>query len=488
MALLRRLDLRQSQSIIMTPKLQEAIKLLQLSNVELSEYLEVELEKNPFLFRLDVGDPAETDKNSTDNFCAANKSKTKASDIPMTEANKHLIYDNILDKRNLFQTPTSETFPIGVSTAKFISTAQENVSLQKHLLLQINVDIPDRIDRVIAIYMLDSLDGSGYLTADINAIAETLGCSIYRVKRILNTVQHFDPPGIFARNLSECLALQIKDRDRYDSAMQKLINNLDLLAKRKFDLLKGLCGVDDEDLREMIKEIRGLQPKPAVDFDQNFVPVVTPDVFVYREKRGRWLVELNTDTLPKVMVNNRYYKEINEKSLKAKDKTYLSDSYRSANWLLRSIDQRANTIVNVVSEITRQQAEFLEKGVKYLKPLVLKDIADVLNIHESTVSRVTRNKIVATPRGIFDLKYFFSFSIGHNRNSDIQSSEAIRFQIKNLIEAETPDNILSDDKIVNILKNDGIEIARRTVAKYREVMHISSSIQRKRDKIISSEI
>ena len=483
-----RLELRQAQSPVMTPKLQEAIKLLQLSNLELSEYLEVELEKNPFLYRAEIDEPSETKQSLSDNFFAVTKSKTKPNDIQVTEANKNLINENILDKRNLFTTQTSETSQIDVSNEEFSSTAPEKISLQKHLLEQINVDIPDRIDRVIAIYMLDSLDESGYLTADINAIAEKLGCSMHRVKKILDTVQNFDPPGIFARNLSECLALQVKDRDRYDPAMQEFINNLDLLAKRKFGLLKRLCGVDDDDLREMIKEIRGLQPKPAVVFDNYIVSVVTPDVFIYRKKGGGWLVELNTDTLPKVMLNNRYYKEINEKTLKTKDKTYLSNSYQSANWLLRAVDQRANTILNVVSEITRRQAEFFEKGVQYLKPLVLKEIADELNIHESTVSRVTRNKFVATPRGIFDLKYFFSFAIGQNRNSDAQSSEAVRSQIKNLIEEETSDNILSDDKIVKILKKDGIEIARRTVAKYREVMHIPSSIQRKHDKNIPPEL
>ena len=487
MALLPRLDIRQAQSIVMTPKLQEAIKLLQLSNLELSEFLELELERNPFLYRLNVDEPSEADENLSDNLCAVTKSKTKANGIQVAEANKPLINNNIFDKRNFFKIHTSETFPVDLSTGKFTSTVTEKVSLRNHLLEQINVDIPDRIDRVIAIYMLGSLDESGYLTVDTNAIADTLGCTIYRVGRVLNTVQHFDPPGIFARNLSECLALQVKDRDHYDPAMQKLINNLDLLAKRKFDLLKRLCGVDDEDLREMIKEIRGLQPKPAMVFDHAIVPAVTPDAFIYPKEGGGWLVELNTDTLPKVMVNDRYYKEINEKTLKAKDKTYLSNSYQAANWLLRAIDQRANTIVNVVSEITRQQAEFFDKGVQYLKPLVLKEIADALNIHESTVSRVSRNKFIATPRGTFGLKYFFSFAIGQNHNNP-QSSKAIRFQIKNLIEAETPDNILSDNKIVNILKKEGIEIARRTVAKYREVMHIPSSIQRKRDKFIPSEL
>ena len=488
MALRPRLDIRQAQSIVMTPKLQEAIRLLQLSNLELSEFLELELEKNPFLYRLDVDEHSEADENSSDNLCAVTKSKTKANDIKVADANKHLINNNIFDQRNFFKTQTPETLPVDLSTGKFTSTSTEKVSLQNHLLEQINVDIPDRIDRVIAIYMLDALDESGYLTLDTNAIAETLGCTIYRVKRVLNTVQNFDPPGIFARNLSECLALQVKDRGLYDPAMQELINNLNLLAKRKFNFLKRLCGVDGERLLEMIKEIRSLQPKPAVVFDHNIVPVVTPDVFIYRKKGGDWLVELNTNTLPKLMVNDRYYKEINEKTLKVKDKTYLSNSYQSANWLLRAVDQRANTIVNVVSEITRQQAEFFEKGVQYLKPLVLKEIADALNIHESTVSRVTRNKFVATPRGTFGLKYFFSFAIGQNRNNKTQSSEAVRFQIKNLIEAETSENVLSDDKIVNILKKDGIDIARRTVAKYREVMHIPSSIQRKRDKIIPFEL
>ena len=501
MALQPRLDIYQAQSLIMTPKLQEAIKLLQLSNLELSDYLEKELEKNPFLEHEDPDENNDLSKSLKDNYDHKTSSEIVDSNLGTKEQylnttnligaldkKEHSISNSVTEEKYLGETITSQsqsTKQFGNSNTNSLYPGIENrekISLKNHLLEQINVDFPNSVERLIAIYILDLLDDSGYLQTSAEMIAETLGCPISRVNQTLDTLQNFDPPGIFARNLSECLALQLKEHNRYDSIMEKLLENLDLLAKRKFKSLKRLCGIDDKNLINMIREIRALNPKPAQIFDNDVAPPLTPDVFVNRSKDGSWFVELNTETLPKVIVNNRYYAEINQESLNSKDKAYLSEYYQSANWLIKSMHQRAQTIIRVTSEIIRQQSDFLEKGVQFLKPLVLQEIADALNIHESTVSRVTRNKVLATPRGIFSLKYFFTMAIGKTNYGNVQSSESVRFQIKNLIEKETIDNILSDEKIVKLLKIDGIDVARRTVAKYRNIMNIPSSTIRKREK------
>ncbi len=480
-----RLDIYQAQSLLMTPKLQEAIKLLQLSNLELSDYLEKELEKNPFLEHEDSDENNEFSKSLTDNYDCKTSSEIDDSIIGKKE---HSISNSVTEEKYLVGSISSQCH----STKQFghLNTNslypgtknREKVSLKNHLLEQINVDFSNSVDRLIAIYILDLLDDSGYLQTSTEMIAETLRCPISRVNQTLDTLQKFDPPGIFARSLSECLALQLKEHNRYNSNMEKLLGNLDLLGKREFKTLKRLCGIDDKNLVSMIREIRKLNPKPAQIFNDDVAPLLTPDVFVSRSKNGSWFIELNTEILPKVIVNNRYYAKINQQSLNAKDKAYISEYYQSANWLIKSMHHRAQTIIRVTSEIIRQQSAFLEKGVQFLKPLVLREIADVLNIHESTVSRVTRNKVLATPRGIFNLKFFFTMAIGKTNYGIVRSSESVRFQIKNLIEKETIDNILSDEKIVKLLKIDGIDVARRTVANYRNIMKIPSSTIRKREK------
>ena len=265
--------------------------------------------------------------------------------------------------------------------------------------------------------------------------------------------------------------------------MQALIENLELLGKREFKALRKLCGVDSEDIADMIEEIKALNPKPAMAFDHTVAQAVTPDVTVRRKVGGGWLVEVNSDALPQVLINNRYYSEISKQATRQEDKEYIADCYQSANWLVRALHQRAQTILRVSTEIVRHQEKFLEKGVQYLRPLVLRDIGQTIDVHESTVSRVTTNKYMATPRGIFELKYFFTFAVGESLDgTDAPSAEAIRYRIKGLIEAESLENVLSDDKIVSILRDDGLDVARRTIAKYRESMHIPSSVQRRREK------
>ena len=299
---------------------------------------------------------------------------------------------------------------------------------------------------------------------------------------MLRILQSFDPPGICARDLAECLTIQLRERDRFDPAMQALITRLDLLAKRDFAALKKVCGVGDEDLADMIAEIRRLNPKPGLAFGSAVVQPIVPDVFVRPGPDGGWIVELNSDTLPKVLVNQTYYAEVSATARRDNEKSYLAECLQSATWLVRALDQRARTILKVANEIVRQQDGFFARGVEHLRPLNLKTVAEAISMHESTVSRVTANKYMATNRGIFELKYFFTSAIAASHGGEAHSAEAVRHRIKQLIDAESAAEVLSDDTIVEKLREAGIDIARRTVAKYREAMRIPSSVQRRREK------
>ncbi|MEM8702691.1 MAG: RNA polymerase factor sigma-54, partial [Pseudomonadota bacterium] len=337
-------------------------------------------------------------------------------------------------------------------------------------------------DKLIAGHLINSLDENGYLYLDLDDTAEQLGVDLGRVETVLGVLQTFEPAGVFARNLAECLTLQLIDKNRFDPAMETLIENIELLAKRDLQTLRKICGVDDEDLIEMIAEIRALDPKPGSAFGSALVQPVVPDVFVRPANDGTWAVELNSDTLPKVLVNQTYFATVIKTARNETEKEYLTDSLQTANWLAKSLDQRAKTILKVSTEIVRQQDGFLTYGIEHLRPLNLKTVAEAISMHESTVSRVTSNKFMATPRGIFELKYFFSSAISGTGDGDSHSAESVRHRIKTMIDGEDPKAILSDDTIVKTLKGDGIDIARRTVAKYREAMKIGSSVQRRREK------
>ena len=335
---------------------------------------------------------------------------------------------------------------------------------------------------MIGQYLIDLVDEAGYLSGDLSSVSEKLGAPAAEIEAVVAILQTFDPPGVCARNLTECLAIQLKDRNRFDPAMQALVGRLDLLAKRDLAGLRRICGVGDEDLTEMIAEIRALNPKPGLAFGSTVVQPIVPDVFVRPAPDGSFIVELNSDTLPKVLVNQIYHAKLSKNAVKDTDKSFLTESMQSATWLIRALDQRAKTILKVSTEIVKQQDAFFMHGVQHLKPLNLKTIADAISMHESTVSRVTANKYMATNRGIFELKYFFTSAISASDGGDAHSAEAVRHRIKQLIDAESPSNILSDDTIVEILRGAGIDIARRTVAKYRDALRIPSSVQRRREK------
>jgi len=359
------------------------------------------------------------------------------------------------------------------------------MTLADHLAEQMALAITNPAGRMIGQYLIDMVDEAGYLTGDLDTVADKLGARRNDVELVLAVLQTFDPLGVCARNLTECLAIQLKERDRYDPAMKSLVEHLDLLAKRDLSGLRRLCGVNEEDLADMIAEIRTLNPKPGLAFGSTMVQPIVPDVFVRAAPDGSWQVELNSDTLPKVLINQRYYAQVSETSRSDKEKAYIADCMQTATWLVRALDQRAKTILKVSSEIVRQQDGFFAKGVQYLRPLNLKTVADAIGMHESTVSRVTANKYMATSRGIFELKYFFTSAIAAANGGEAHSAEAVRHRIRQLIDGESAKDVLSDDTIVEKLREAGIDIARRTVAKYREAMRIPSSVQRRRVKMTS---
>jgi RNA polymerase sigma-54 factor len=505
MALTQRLEIRQGQALVMTPQLMQAIKLLQLSSLDLAAYVEAELERNPLLDRApeSEGEPA---GGAPEGAAEAERSDEIRSGDWLgedLEVSRSAIEQRLdTDLENVFPAdsaeqpmrPAGSELPPASGWASVGSGGRDSGeynleafatserTLADHLAEQLSLAGFDPAQRLIGAYLLDLVDEAGYVAGDLPAVAEKLGASLTDVESVLARLQNFDPPGICARHLAECLAIQLRERDRFDPAMQALVDNIELLAKRDFAAMRRVCGVDEEDLAEMIAEIRRLNPKPGLAFGSALVQPVVPDVMVRSGPDGGWLVELNSDTLPRVLVDQTYYAEVSKSARKAEEKSYLADCLQNATWLVRALDQRARTILKVASEIVRQQDAFLAHGVQQLRPLNLRTVADAIGMHESTVSRVTANKFMATPRGIFELKYFFTSAIAAADGGDAHSAEAVRHRIKQLIEAEGPSETLSDDTIVEKLREAGVDIARRTVAKYREAMRIPSSVQRRREK------
>jgi RNA polymerase sigma-54 factor len=487
MAMSAKLDLRQSQTLVMTPQLQQAIKLLQLSSIELAAFVEKELEENPLLERGRVESDAPDDSavaertdKADDVYGAASRIDGKGDYHADDEAAP------AYDVGGRWRASSGGGRIEGDDLFGVEQTVATTVSLYDHLANQIYLDISEPAERIAATYLLDLIDEAGYLTGDLDEAVAKLGCTRGFLDRVLVKIQRLDPPGVFARDLKECLALQLADLNRLDPAMQALLDNLDLVARRDMAKLRKCCGCEDEDIADMLCELKALDPKPGQKFDAEPSQTVIPDVLVRPSQGGGWHVELNSDTLPRVLANERYYTEISGSTRNKADKEFLVERWNSANWLVKALDQRARTILRVAREIVRQQDMFLLKGVEHLRPLVLRDIAEALELHESTVSRVTSNKYMATPRGIFELKYFFTAAIGSTGDGPAHSAESVRHRIRALIDAEPPNKVLSDDRLVEILRADGIDIARRTVAKYRESMRIPSSVQRRRNKKISA--
>jgi RNA polymerase sigma-54 factor len=473
------LSIRQSQQLVLTPQLQQAIKLLQLSNLELEAYLAEELSKNPLLeSRGGEDEPAEP----VGDFAADDDAGEDAPDDPGAD---NLIMGQADDDRPLDVDWTSEALETD-SFADVVGSAPSDeafdfdrieyaaASLAEHLQDQLHGASGPEGD--LARLIAEMLDETGYLPVSVADISEGTGAPVQLVERALALVQDLDPPGVGARSLAECLAIQARAADRYDPAMARLIDNLELLSKGRLQDLKRICGVDDEDLADMIRELRAYDPKPGCQFSGSAAQDVTPDVFV-RKTRGGYSVELNQATLPRLLVNRRYYQELKSGPQDKASRAWLSECLQSANWLVKALDQRARTIVKVVSEIVKRQQGFFDRGVSAMKPMTLREVAEAIEMHESTVSRVTSNKYLLSDRGLFELKYFFGSGVA-SAEGDGAAAEAVKASIRDIIDAET--EILSDDAIAAMLKQRGFDVARRTVVKYRESMGIGSSIQRRR--------
>lgn len=490
MVLTQRLELRQGQALVMTPQLQQAIKLLQLSNLELTDYVEQELERNPLLERdesepapienSELGGGADGDAGEALENILAREDFSKAEDI---DAERCDVYAE--DAAPVAPTEWTRARS-GAAMESDDNSAErplvQSESLKDHLFAQLAIAALDPEKRFAAAAIIDAIDEAGYFRSDVDELAARLGTTGSLVEDVLAIVQGFEPTGVGARDLAECLALQLRERQRLDPAMQAMLARLDLVAKRDIASLKIECGVDAEDIQDMIAEIRALTPKPGLALGSEPVQAVVPDVFVREGADGSWHVELNSETLPRLLVNSRYYAKVASSARERHAKNYLVECLNNANWLVKSLDQRARTILKVSMEIVRQQDGFLAYGIRHLRPLNLRAIADAIGMHESTVSRVTSNKYIATPRGVFELKYFFTAAIQAINGGESHSAEAVRDRIREMVERENCEEVLSDDRIVSLLTADGVNIARRTVAKYREAMRIPSSVERRRQK------
>ena len=488
MALTPKLEIKQSQSLLLTPSLRQAIGLLQLNNLELNEIIEQELQKNPLLER-------ENDYLSTDD---GNNQKS-IDDINTEPTNPYAEtpIENDADYQNDFDDFGSDTegynsfenadwSDYNHSKTKpfdddnfdyFEKRLTKEKSLYGILDEQINLNFKKNSDKIIAKLLSEHLDGGGYFTGDTSKVAALLKTDKSRIDEVLTKLKTFEPSGIFAQSLSECLKIQLQDQNLLSNDMSVLLDNLPLVADRKFKELSKLLNLPQDRIFAMLQTIKSLNPKPAADYSSDAASYIIPDVYIKRNKSGEYSVELNSMTLPKILINHRYYSELKKDK---KSTRFLKENLSHANFLLKALHQRATTILRVSEEIVLRQYSFFEQGIEQLKPLTLKDIAESLSLSESTISRITTSKYMSTPRGLFELKYFFSNAAGSYLGHEDTSTTTIKHKIKTLIDNEDIKHILSDDKIVELLSNEGIKIARRTVTKYRESMGLPTSGERKR--------
>ncbi|MEQ1542545.1 MAG: RNA polymerase factor sigma-54 [Novosphingobium sp.] len=493
MALGPRLDLRQSQSLVMTPQLQQAIKLLALSNLEVEAFIGEALDANPLL---EIGDGAPAAADVVPDAADVRRTTLESSPVDQLIGEGRGDDDRPLDidvatldrDRDTGDADWGSDYRVtmGAEGPGIDEQGDGPLSLAEHLAAQIAPAARDPREAFVARHIVGLLDEAGYLPVGLDQVAADLGVSATEAEAGLALVQSLDPTGAGARSLSECLALQAKEADRHDPCMARLLDNLELLARGELARLKRICGVDDEDFAEMMAELRGYDPKPGLRFGYSGGEPVTPDILVTPGADGGWDVALNQATLPRLIVNRSYYVEMRHASDDKAARGWLSDKLADANWLLKALDQRAKTILKVASELVKQQEGFFRHGVSALKPLTLRTVAEAISMHESTVSRVTSNKYLLCERGTFELKYFFTSGVGSSEGEGGASAEAVKAAIKQLIDAEDPKAILSDDTLVDLLKDKGFELARRTVAKYREAIGLGSSVQRRRQKALAA--
>jgi RNA polymerase sigma-54 factor len=494
-------EMRQSQQLVMTQQLQQSIKLLQLSSAELQEFIDTEIEKNPLLSREEGDDaPAEGAENETpasdeisdsgeQNSGEQKELTVSDNDYSVGESLDDESYSNDWEGDEIRISASEHSGGGGFSDAgegpDIEGAAASDKTLREHVLEQIRMDMTDPIDILIAEKLADMLDDSGYLREDTSPLAEQLGVSAEDIEHVIARLQQFEPVGVFARSLTECLRLQLADMNRLDPMMEVLLDNLEMIGRGELQGLRKKCGVEDEDFADMMADIRRCNPKPGMGYAREDVQPVVPDVIVRRTRGAKgqgWHIELNPEALPKVLVNRQYSTELGARAADKEAKKFMGEQLANANWLIKALDSRAQTILKVTEAIVKSQEKFMLHGIRYLKPLVLKDIAAEVGMHESTISRVTTAKYMATPRGTLELKFFFNSSISSGSGQTDFSSKTVQFYIKDLVEKETVEQVLSDDAIVTLLKDKNIDVARRTVTKYREEMNIPSSVIRRRMK------
>jgi RNA polymerase sigma-54 factor len=482
MTMRQRLEIRQSQQLVMTPQLRQSIQMLQMSNIELGAYLVEAVEANPLLALADgAAAPAIADAPAPDP--APVETGLAGVDDAMRAADPAAIATTFdTGGENLFEAD-SPVMPMArggpaVDALDGETPIAATVTLTQHVTAQLALMRLDRQTRLVAELLANELDDAGYLRIHPDDAAARLGVAPAVVRAASAALRACEPTGVGARDLADCLALQLVERDRLDPAMARLIENLALVPTVPAAQLAALCGVDAEDLRDMLIEIRALDPKPGLRFGAQAADPVTPEILVLPDGAGGWRVRLNPETTPRLLIDRSYAAKV---SACRETRLFLSECAQSASWLRRSLDQRARTIIAVGAEIVRAQAGFLERGVAGLKPMTLRDVAEAVGVHESTVSRVAANKHLACPRGVFALKFFFTTALASTaEGGDSLSATAVRDRIRALVAAEPPGRPLSDDQIVATLSAEGVEVARRTVAKYREALRIPSSVERRR--------
>ena len=475
MQITQNLKLKQSQSLVMTPQLQQAIKLLQLNNLELTELVNKELEENPFLENESSEEKVEKFEEETNDLSESFESGESIADEPKIDD-----YDNRWDTDLSYQSYSKTTDSDSIDPGSVVEqTLSEKISLKGILKNQAELEFKSQTEKKISELLIDYIEPSGWITISIDELADFSGFDKMLIEKVLLKMQNFEPNGVFARNLKECLIIQLKNEDKLNNSKKKLIENLELLGEGNLKELQKITNLREEELKEYIKSIRLLNPKPGTKYSDENPIIFNPDVIVAKNNEN-WEVELNNSTLPKVTVNEEYVNEIEGLNCSESDKKYITENLNSAKWLIKAIQQRNMTTLKISAEIVNQQKLFFEKGKKYLKPMILKDVAKKINMHESTVSRVTSEKLMLTPRGIFEMKIFFSASIGGTNDGDSFSAASVRESLKKLISNEPMNNPFSDEILVNKLHSQGISLARRTVAKYRELLNIPSSSIRRR--------
>ena len=484
MKLGQQLKIKQNQSLIMTPQLQQAIKLLQLTNIELAEFIDKAQLENPFLKENNQSIikkfVEEQNSNAYENMNNIFDPLKKESKLDLeNNFDTHISSNSKIENKKIYEKEIIKSGTDKSAGEVIEKTLQHKVSLREHIINQINLNFKDTDNKSVAIRLIDYLHPSGWFVSSELEVAKDLNVNVFVVEKTLSKLKNLEPAGIFSQNLGECLKFQLIENKKYNQEFEILLNNLDILPSGKFRQVSKLCKVSEERLFQMIRLLKTLNPKPAEQFNQESTYIDQPDIIVKKSAKG-WRIDLNGSTLPSVNLDERYIEEINDYNLDEKGCDFALEKIGEARWLKKAVEQRNKTILKVTSEIVKKQLGFFRHGFSHMKPMILKDISDAIGMHESTVSRVTNSKLILTEWGVMPLKNFFSASISGSEDSELHAASAVRETIKTLISSEIAGKPLSDDKLAGILNKEGMDVARRTVAKYRDMLNIPSSSQRRR--------